>query len=387
MQASIRLEHPALKSTLLAVSTLTIMAGATIAPGLPRMQAHFQDVPEAGLLVRLVLTIVALTVAVFSPIAGMIADRFGRKPLLLGGLVLYAVAGTSGLYLETLPLLLAGRVLLGVAVAAIMTASSALIADYFVGAARGQFISLQSAFTSFGGVVFLSIGGALADIGWHAPFAVYFASVAMLPLAWVALLEPERPRPNSSGSVQVSRAIWLVYALAFLSMVAFYLGPTQLPFFLQNVIGVQPSISGYIGALLTFSSAVVALQYARVRSRWPERPISALGFVLLGLGWVLCGAARDVWLVMIGMAVSGAGAGLLNPNFATWLANLAPPEARGRAIGGLSTAIFLGQFVSPILAQPVVAAFGLNGVFTVGGVFALVIGAGVLASMAWRGDA
>ena len=53
-------QHPALRGTLLTISSLTIMAAATISPGLPRMQAHFADVPEAGLLVRLVLTVVAL---------------------------------------------------------------------------------------------------------------------------------------------------------------------------------------------------------------------------------------------------------------------------------------------------------------------------------------
>jgi MFS family permease len=72
---------PVLRGTLLALSTLTIMAGATIAPGLPRMQQHFADVENAGLLVRLVLTVVALSVALFSPVAGILADKFGRKPL------------------------------------------------------------------------------------------------------------------------------------------------------------------------------------------------------------------------------------------------------------------------------------------------------------------
>ena len=77
---------PLLRGTLLAASTLTIMAGATIAPGLPRMQAHFADVAQADLLVRLVLTIVALAVALFSPIAGWLADRSGkRKALTLAG--------------------------------------------------------------------------------------------------------------------------------------------------------------------------------------------------------------------------------------------------------------------------------------------------------------
>ncbi len=362
---------PLLRATLLAISTLTIMAGATIAPGLPRMQTHFADVPDAGLLVRLVLTIVALSVAVFSPIAGLVADKFGRKPLLIFGLILYAVAGTSGLYLETLPTLLLGRVLLGIAVSSISTALSALVADYFEGIARGRFISLQSAFTSFGGVIFLPLGGVLADIGWHMPFAVYFASLMILPFAWNALTEPIRDRKKSTSSQAAPPLIWVIYALAFINFVVFYLGPTQMPFFLQNVVGLKPSVTGYVVALFTLSGAIVALQYSRLRQRFNEPTLTGIGFTLLGAGWLLFGSTQNLWIILLGMVISGAGGGILNPNFATWLANLAPIEARGRILGGLGTAIFLGQFVSPILAQPIVAAWGLNSVFSVGGLIAL----------------
>ena len=78
------------KSTLLLVSTLTVMAGATIAPSLPAMQEHFQSVNNAALWVRLVLTLPALFIVVGSLIAGIVVDRFGRKPLLLAATALYA---------------------------------------------------------------------------------------------------------------------------------------------------------------------------------------------------------------------------------------------------------------------------------------------------------
>jgi MFS family permease len=362
---------PVVRGTLLALSTLTIMAGATIAPGLPRMQQHFADVPDAGLLVRLVLTVVALSVALFSPIAGILADKFGRKPLLLFGLVLYVLAGTSGLYLETLPALLLGRVFLGIAVSSITTASSALIADYFSQETRAKFIALQSAFVSFGGVIFLPLGGLLADFGWHMPFAVYFAALAMLPFALLYLFEPAKAAPNSSGAHPIPRTIWLLYGFLFVQMVVFYQGPTQMPFFLQNQLRIAPSVSGYIVALFMLTQAVTALQYARVRQRFSEKQIAMLGFAMLGVGWGLFGFAQGLPAVLVGMVISGFGGGLLAPNFSAWIARLAPPEARGRVFGGVSTAVFLGQFVSPILAQPIVAASGLASVFAWGGGLAL----------------
>ena len=91
-------ENPVLKATLLAAAMMTIMAGATIAPGLPGMLEQFKSIPGADLLVRLVITTTALAVAIAAPFAGLLADRIGRKPLLVFGLILYVIAGTSGAY-------------------------------------------------------------------------------------------------------------------------------------------------------------------------------------------------------------------------------------------------------------------------------------------------
>ncbi len=107
--------------TLLLVSTLTVMSGATIAPSLPAMREYFANVPNADYLVRLALTLPALLIALGAPVVGVIIDRLGRKPLLLIALIIYGLAGSSGLILNTLNLILIGRVLLGISVAGIMT--------------------------------------------------------------------------------------------------------------------------------------------------------------------------------------------------------------------------------------------------------------------------
>jgi MFS family permease len=138
--------------TLLGASSLTVMAGATIAPSLPELARHFADLPDAELLSRLVLTIPALAIAVMAPLAGYIIDRFGRRRMLIGGIIVYAIAGASGLWLDTLGAILVGRVVLGATIGAVMTTSITLISDYFVGPARERFMGLQTACMGLGGV-------------------------------------------------------------------------------------------------------------------------------------------------------------------------------------------------------------------------------------------
>jgi MFS family permease len=379
-----RANHPILKATLLASAMLTIMAGATIAPGLPGMLRHFQEIPNADLLVKLVITTTALAVALFAPVAGIIADKIGRKPLLIVGLVLYVVAGTSGGWLESLFLILIGRALLGVAVASIMTATNALISDYFTGAARAAFIGLSSAFTSFGGVILLPLGGILADVGWHVPFWVYLASLLLLPTAITLLFEPKRQQPPqlaASNATFPRPLLFAVYALAFLHMIVFYLGPTQMPFLLVEIGKLKPSQTGYAMGVFTLAGAIVALNYARLKTRFHFAQLAAFGFALLGAGWMMAGLANGLLLMLVGFVVSGVGGGMLIPNWTTWVSSFAPAHLRGRLLGGLTTAIFLGQFFSPLLAQPFIPTFGLSAVIAGFGGFA------VLTSMVLVGQA
>ena len=88
------------KLTLLLVSSLTIMSVITISPALPQMAIAFSNVENAEFLVKLVLTIPALFIAIFSPITGRLIDKYGRLKLLYLSMIIYAIAGTAGYYLK-----------------------------------------------------------------------------------------------------------------------------------------------------------------------------------------------------------------------------------------------------------------------------------------------
>ena len=92
----------------------------------------------------LVLTLHALFIAVGAPLAGQIIDRFGRRRLLLTAILVYSPAGGSGRVAVSLPLLLVGRALLGLAIGAVSTCTTTLISDYYTGQTRSRMIGFQS---------------------------------------------------------------------------------------------------------------------------------------------------------------------------------------------------------------------------------------------------
>ncbi|GGM00933.1 MFS transporter [Deinococcus aerophilus] len=369
--------------TLLLLAALTIMSGATIAPALPAMQTHFADQPNAGLLVKLALTIVGLAIALSAPLSGVLADRFGRRPVLLVSLLLYAVGGASGLFVQSLGAVLVGRVVLGLAVAGTMTAGGALVNDLFAGAARGRFLSQQAAFTSFGGAVLLPLGGVLAGVGWRAPFGLYLISLLLVPL----VLRLPRGVPAASGPAEAAtRPRWgvigVVYGLALAYMVAFYLMPAQGPFLLRS-LGAAPAATGVMLGAFTLTAAMTSLGYSRLSGRFLARRAAALGMLLLAGGWALVAGAHSLGAVLPGLVVAGLGGGLVFPNLNAWLADVTPAAWRGRVVAGMSSAVFLGQFLSPLLlAAP--AAHPAQG-FVWGALAIGVIGAALLGFSAWPG--
>ncbi len=187
------------KITLLFTSSLTIMAGATIAPSLPQIEQVFSNHPQSEILTKLILTIPALFITIGAPLVGLLIDRYGRVRMLLGSLLLYGFSGTSGFFMDDIYALLIGRAFLGIAVAGVLTTTITLIADYFTGEERNAFMGLQGACVALGGVIFITSGGLLAEVSWRAPFLIYLAAFFIFPAAYYSLSEPEPVTKESRG--------------------------------------------------------------------------------------------------------------------------------------------------------------------------------------------
>ena len=365
--------------TILLGSTMTVMAGATIAPALPGLKIAFQDVAHADFLVKLVLTMPALLIAIGAPFAGILLDRWGRKPVLVLALILYGLAGTSGFLLGSLFGILVGRALLGLAVAGVMSGFTTLIADYFSGPKLNQFMGYQAAFMASGGVIFLLAGGYLADVGWQYPFLIYLFAFVVLPGVLFAIDEPDVQVSSQQQSVSaakvafISKNVMLIYAIAFLGMVIFYMVPVQLPFYLTEN-GVSSSRVGLALAVQALAAAITSLQFQKIKAHLSFERIAGLVFLAMGLGYMILAASNSYAIVILGLIIFGIGLGLVVPNLNVWLISAIPPAMRGRAIGGLTTSLFLGQFLSPIITQPILGLGGMAGAFRIVGSASILLG-------------
>jgi MFS family permease len=301
----------------------------------------------------------------------------------------YGLAGSSGLFLNEIGWILLGRLVLGLSVAGTMTTATTLIADYYLGAARAQFLGFQAASIGLGGVFVLTLGGYLADISWRLPFLLYAVAWLLVPLVVLVLPEPERRSPAETMPLEVAspeRMPWALvmttFAIALLVQIAFYMIPTQLPFYLQRLTNTNGSQTGLAIALTISAAATSSLNYQRLKARLTFAAIYALGFGLMGTGYLVISQAPSYGTVAIGLAIAGLGLGLFSPNMTVWLTSSTPAALRGRILGGLTTSFFLGQFVSPLVSQPLSQRLGMAATYGLAGGLLLMLGGISLGVMA-----
>lgn len=386
--------------TVLAASMLVVFGGGVMGPMLPALAEHFRESPNIELTSRLVLTIPSLLIAINSPLAGYLVDNVGRKRVLLLSLLLIGLAGLSGAVAETLTAVLIGRAVLGIGVAGLMTSSSTLIADYWHGPERSRMMGLQSGAMGLFATSLLPVIGLLADSGWRAPFLLHAVVFVVLPLVLIVIYEPrmqerclEKPPPGGDPGACAGQAmqearpapadgptqsapvglIAFIFGAILLVEIVFFIVPVQLPFHLREQIGASAAQSGMAISMLSLSFAVSSLLFGRVAARYDHISVLMIGFVLIGFGYSLITLSAGSIVLYIGLVIAGIGIGQLVPNLYTWLANETPVHIRGRVMGGFTTALFLGQFLSPVVSQPIAATVALTNTFMVAGVGLLAI--------------
>ncbi|PAF41916.1 MFS transporter [Helicobacter sp. 11S02596-1] len=366
------------KSALFSIAALTVLGPAIIAPSLPALETHFSDVKNIEFLSKLILTLPALFIMVFSPITGFMFDAFGRLKLIYPAIVVWSVAGVSGFFLDDLYLLLVSRAVFGVATAFLMTGVSVLLSDYYTGIKREKALALQGFFMAFGGAFFLAFGGYLSSLDWRYPFLTYLLGILTLAFAFFMLFEPKRHYHNTENPIEEKQKFSIikflpVYFLGIFCMAIFYIAPTQLPFFITHTLGMESAYAGVSMAVGSICMAVFSLFYNRLRSFLSIFKIYFLALFLMGSAFIMVGFVYDYAVVLLAFGLMGAGLGLMMVNNSSWLFRLAKDAERAKAYGFLAASLFMGQFISPFMTQPVVNAVGLTPMFVVFGVVVYVV--------------
>lgn len=334
-------------------SSLTIMGAVMVAPILPKLGAEFGPLePRADLLVPLAVTGPALAIALCAPLAGWLADRVGRKALLVIATLLYAVLGAIPALLDNLPAIVGVRLVFGAAEAAVMTCCATLIADYWHGEERLRYINRQVVTIGLVGSLFFVVGGALGEHSWRLPFLLYLLPLLLVPVMIKVLWEPAATRRLVEAPEQGRVAMLPLvvgYLLILSGMVLSFVVPIQAPILLVSLGVTSSTMIGLSAGLALLATLVGSLAWPLLRRRVGIAGCNALLLSLLGLGLWLLMRGQSYNAVLVAVLIHGVGAGLLVPNAMAPVMNALNAKNRGRGLGGFTAFLYFGQFVSPLV--------------------------------------
>jgi MFS family permease len=365
--------------TLLSCITLAVMAVLVIAPNIPLMIGHFKDTPNAEYLVPMMVTIPALCVSIFSPFAGWVGDRFGRRRILIPCMFVYSIAGLAPAILDNLYAVIATRVVVGIMEAFVMTLSTTMIGDMFTGKKRDNWLAGQTAMASSSAVIFLLLGGLAGRMGWHGPFLIYaFPLVIMFMVilfTWEAdkehkhhsdvphVFEPEPTAYNNFPSEEAKKKfpwkfmIW-VCSITLVTSLLFYVIQIQLSMGL-DALGIKDT--GKIGTLTAGASLAVPLGtfvFWQASKRFNVATLLAIEFFIMGAAYYYMSLQTDYRLFVAGAAFSQIGAGMMLPTLLTWAMSRLDFEVRGRGTGMWQSTWQFGQFICGVYMPFLIAKTG-----------------------------
>lgn len=371
---------------LVLAAVMPAMAIISLVPVMPLLGREFGPVPGSKALVPIALTVPALCVALFSPFAGWLSDRVGRKSLLLVALLGYAAIGIVPYFLTDLKQIIGARIGLGIFEAVIMTVATALIGDYYKGAAREKWIGIQVAVVSVSAIFLIAIGGALGDaIGSRGPFLMYLLAIPIALLVAWKLFEPAVIEKASGlkGSLPWKNLAPLLLITLGVG-IFFYTAIVKLGDILLLSGEVTPGVIGGIGAIFNIGVMLGTFLFLKLKKKSSGPKLLALGMLLFAVGYGGMGLSGSFNLTVLFLLITSLGAGLLLPTMLTWVMSILPPNVRGRGTGFWTGMFFLGQFVAPLVAVALYKPFdGLSNVLLAYGCVAVVLM--VIAAIVSRG--
>jgi MFS family permease len=348
-----------LKPAILSLSFLSVLSGVAVSPALGQIRLAF---PEASdLAIQLVLTLPPLLVIPVSLFSGALALIFKRRQMLFVGLVIYILGGLGGGLVDSLPLLLVTRALLGIGNGVVAPLSLSLIADFYTGEERAKTMGLSSAMATLSGVVMPLISGWLAVYDWHYAFASYLISLPVCALVWFYLPEPPVTEKSTGGIGKLPGVVYAMGFLTFLLMVVFYLIPARAALFLMETGIGNSSQSGLVIAALNVSAFLVGLWFGSLRSLL-KRFTNLFGILMLASGLGILFISQSLPMVIAAMFIAGLGIGTLMPTIFLVTANRVPASMNATALSIINSSLYLGQFASPLVFAAIASIFQTEGV-------------------------
>jgi DHA1 family bicyclomycin/chloramphenicol resistance-like MFS transporter len=336
------------------VSTLVLL------PALPEIRAEFGASTAAT---QSTVSSFLVAFALGIPFAGPLSDRFGRRPLLLGGLLLFALGSALAAFAPTLEVLVAARIIQALGGAANLTVARAVVGDLYHDWRLPKALAQLTMVMMLATTIAPWLGAVVTEsLGWHAPFMLLLGFAGIVFVAVQRLLPETRvPRADAPGPAAVARASLAVLrnprfvgcAIDSGVVYALFLGFISVaPYIMSEMLDRPATDFGVYVLLLSAGYFLGNLYVARQAQVLDMGRIARIGTIiqfasaLVALGFVAVGFEHPLFWFAPQLPLAFAQ-GLIIPHVTAVAVRMVPGQA------GLASSLlgFSQQFVAAIVVQ------------------------------------
>ncbi|MES3707283.1 MFS transporter [Pseudomonas putida] len=339
---------------------LPIMGLLSLIPIVPLLFEQFGSHHEARFLIPLLITAPSACIALLSPLAGWLADRLGRRRLLLAAVFGYGICGFAPFFLHDLTSIIISRFGLGITEAVIMTVANTLMGDFYPPEPRRKWLAVQSAVGSLSGTTLMFLGGVLGGYGWQGPFLLYLLAFPIFAMLLFFTWEPvahREPSGFAGAACFPVRKMGVIALVTLFCAVLYYVEVLQVSQ-VFHLLGLTSTADiGLAGAIAGLGVPLGALLFAKLSKQDIHVHVFTV-FTLFAIGLVGLGQASTIPWAVGAAFVAQVGCGMLIPALINWCLGSLNAQHRGRGVGIWTGAFFIGQFVSPFAVTLLASAFG-----------------------------
>ncbi len=358
------------------ITMIAVMGAASFMAAYPKMAIFFNVTPEKVAIISSIFTLPGL---LFTPLFGMLADKIGRKKIIIPAMLLFAVAGFSIFFVRDYYLLLVLIFIQGVGASPLGALNVTLITDKFVGSDRSSALGFNGTIQSLSTTIYPIIGGALAGISWSYPFLMPLLSLIFL-LPIVLFLKDDAPKTTEFSNYFASirnyirnKQVIAVFTLAILTFtILFGTLISFLPFLIVKSGIHSPTFIGMQISTMSIVAAITSSQLRRILNKLNPQIVLIFSFIFYGIGSASFLLFSNPDYFFISSAIFGLGHGVNIPTLISIISSLVPKENTAGFLSILRASSLLGQTGGPVLFGVFFVHFGLNSTFIFGSIFALI---------------
>ena len=359
------------------ITLIAVMGVASIAPALPQIAESLSlSKHQVGLLI----SAFTLPGVFLTPFAGVVADRMGRKFILVPALFLFATAGFAIFFVHDFKIILALRVLQGAGAAPLGSLNTTLVGDFFKGKQLPQAMGYNAGVLSLATASYPLLGGLLAGIAWYYPFAMPLLALPVGLFIIFGIKEPNIEKPSSlklylrSFSKSIIRkeviAIFIIGTLTFIILYGNFL--TYIPFIIKQKFDLSAPQIGMMLSLSSLATVFVAANVGKLTQKFGSLNLLKTAFLLFMATNIILPFVNNLYLFIIPVIMFGMAMALNMPSLQTVLTKLAPNDQRGAFMSINGWVIRLGQTIGPLIIGIGYTFHGYFGAYFLGALVALV---------------